>query len=412
MQTVAIVGASLAGLRAAETLRSNGFNDHIMLIGNEASLPYNRPPLSKQFLTGDWEADRLPFLKSDQFEGLNIIFRSSTDAVAIDIDLQTIALSDNSRVEFDGLVIATGARATQLTNLTGRPNVFTLRSLEDSQRLGQALTTAKSLVVIGGGFIGSEVAASAHGMGIETTIIESQDALMLRGLGSLIGNALTNFHRAHGVDVRCNSRVTRVVDDGIHTSIELTDGTSLSPDVIVVGVGASPATDWLEDSSIALDDGVITDSFCRVQSKRGDPLPKIVAAGDVARWYSTRHGRHVRSEHWTNAQEQGAAAAQTLLADLGINDAIAPTYDPVPYMWSDQFGKKIQVVGFPEINDTTHIVQGALEEAKFLALVERDGQLVGSIGMAMVPALVKARSLLNENASFAQESEAFSVQAL
>jgi len=410
MQTVAIVGASLAGLRAAETLRSEGFADQIILLGGEPYAPYNRPPLSKQFLTGEWAADRLSLRTTEQFDALNLCFRPSTQAVALNVDERAIKLRDGSTVEFDGLVIATGARAIQLPTLANRPGVYTLRTLDDSVALSRALNNAGSLVVIGGGFIGSEVAASAHGMGIKTTIIESQSALMLRGLGITIGAALTNFHRMQGIDVRCDSTVTQVTDDGIRTSIELSDGTSHTPDVILVGVGAVPVTDWLANSSIAIDNGVSCDSFCRVQSKLGESITGIVAAGDVARWYSKRHQRHVRSEHWTNAQDQGSAAAKTLLADLDDSRATDCFYDPVPYMWSDQFGKKIQVVGFPEASDTTHVVKGSLSDAKFLALIERSGQLVGSIGMAMVPGLVQARSLLNENASFDQALNAFAVQ--
>ena len=410
MQKVVVVGASLAGLRAAEILRAEGFSGQIIMIGEESHVPYNRPPLSKQFLTGEWNTERLSLRTNGQFDGLDLSFRPSTAAVGLDVDMRAIELNDGSTVEFDGLVIATGARAAHLPSLVNRPSVLTLRTLDDSLALRKALANASSLFVIGGGFVGSEAASSAHGMGIKTTIIESQSALMLRGLGNTVGAALTNFHRSQGIDVRCNSTVTLGTDDGIRTSIELGDGTSHTPDVILVGVGAVPVTDWLENSSLAIDDGVLCDSFCRVQNKQGENIPGIVTAGDVARWYSKRHQRHVRSEHWTNAQDQGSAAAQTLLADLDSVGATGCFYDPVPYMWSDQFGKKIQVVGFPETSDTTHVVKGSLGDAKFLALVERNGQLVGSIGMAMVPGLVQARALLNENVSFDQALNAFAVQ--
>ena len=259
--------------------------------------------------------------------------------------------------------------------------------------------SAKSLLIVGGGFIGAEVAATAHGLGIRVCIVEPQQTLMFRGLGKEVGSAMTNLHREKGIDVRCNTEIAHVHDDGERTSIELSDGTTHTPDVILVGIGATPTTDWLSGSNVHLSNGVVCDENCRVMTADGVAVKSVVAAGDVARWFSRSQNRLVRSEHWTNAQDQAVNAAHTLLLDLNGEGGNALPYDPVPYVWSDQFGKKIQAIGFMDPTDEVHIVKGALSDGKFLAIMERENRFVGAIGVAMVPLVMQARILLTEGAS-------------
>jgi len=396
MSSIVIVGASLAGIRAAEVLREESFSGSITVVNEEKFSPYNRPPLSKQYLSGEWSEDRVQLRNPEQIAALDLDFRDGVRAQSLDLDACTVALSSGAELTFDGLVIATGARNRSHPLLEGHPSVFSLRTLQDAQNLRAALGNAKSLLIVGGGFIGCEVASTARSLGLEVCIVEPQHALMLRGLGSEIGAALANLHKQQGVDIRCNTSITQVTKEGPSTVVQLSDGTKLTPDLIVVGIGTVPSTDWLAASDVACDGGVITDERCRVLTVNGAHATNVVAAGDIARSFSPTLGHLIRSEHWTAAQEQGADAARTLLCDLTGRSDEAPVHDPLPYIWSDQFGKKIQIVGHLKPEDPIHIAKGSYEEAKFLTLIEREGQLVGAIGVGMVPGIVQARNLLGE----------------
>lgn len=399
LTSIVVVGASLSGLRSAEVMREEGYDGHIVVVGAEEHLPYNRPALSKQFLSGEWDEGRVYLRPQEQLDALDLDFRAGVQAHGLDLERRSVTLNDGTTIDFDGLVIATGATDRTLPALEGRPRVFTLRTLDQARALRLAFKDATTLLIIGGGFIGAEVAATAQVLGIHVCIVEPQPTLMHRGLNREVGEALTTFHRQQGIDVRCNTSITQVTDDGQRTSIVLSDGTVHAPDVIVVGIGASPATDWLAKSSIACDNGVVCDEHLRATNVHGSLVPAVVAAGDVARWFSPSLGSLIRTEHWTNAQDQAANAARTLLLDLDGRGLEAPTYDPVPYVWSDQFRKKIQVIGFVEPMDIAHLAKGSFDDGKFLAIMERDGSFVGAVGMAMVPAVIQARTMLGEGAS-------------
>ena len=403
---VVIVGAGLAGIRCAEALRERGFDGQIVLVGDENHSPYTRPPLSKQVLAGTREEDRVQLRSAEEIAGLELDLRTGTAVVALDVESREVRLADGSTLPFDGLVISTGARARSLPAFEGRPGVYTLRTLDDSRALRAALDEAVSVVVVGGGFIGAEVAATAHGAGKKVTIVEPQEAMLVRGLGTELGGAIEALHRANDVDVRSGTSVEDVNDDGSITTLTLSDGAELAGDVIVLGVGAIPNVEWLEGSGLGLDNGVRCDEFCRVLDDSGAPVSGIVAAGDVARWKSLSQDDNVRVEHWTNAQEQAAAAARTLAFDLGATNESPGAFDPTPYVWSDQFGKKIQVVGYVQGTDTAHVVKGDIDSGSFLALMERDGVLVGAVAVAMVPALVKARMLVDSSAALSDALEA------
>jgi NADPH-dependent 2,4-dienoyl-CoA reductase/sulfur reductase-like enzyme len=404
---IVVVGAGLSGVRAAESLREQGFGGEVVVIGDEDHLPYNRPPLSKQLLAGTWETDKLALRSQDEWSALDVDLRLGVRATGLDLKRRSLQLSDGSTLDFDGLIIATGAHARTIPDLEGRPGVYTLRSLTDALELRDALVAAESVVVVGGGFIGAEVASTARGLDKSVTLVEPQETLVVRGLGPELGATIEHLHRDNGVDVRVGTSIESITDDGTRTSLSLSDGTTVVADVVVVGVGAAPTTEWLEDSGLDVSNGVACDEVCRVLLRDGSPVAAITASGDVARWRSNSQGSDIRMEHWTHAQEQARAAARTVLVDLRESNEAAESFDPVPYIWSDQFGKKIQVVGYIRGSDVPHVAIGSVDAGSYLALMERDGHYVGAVAMAKVPALVQARMLLEQGADLPSARAAF-----
>jgi len=402
-----VVGAGLSGVRAAESLREQGFRGDVVILGEEGHLPYNRPPLSKQLLAGIWDTDKVALRSQDEWAALDIDLRLGVRATCLDLEQRSVQLFDGSTLDFDGLIIATGAHARTLPDLDGRPGVHTLRSLTDALDLRVALTDSQSVVVIGGGFIGAEVASTARGLDKSVTLVEPQETLVVRGLGPELGATIEHLHRDNGVDVRVGTAIESIADDGTRTSLTLSDGTTITADVIVVGVGAVPTTKWLAASGLDVSNGVACDESCRVLMQDGTPVSAITASGDVARWRSNSQGSDIRMEHWTHAQEQARAAAATVLADLGESSDVPQAFDPVPYVWSDQFGKKIQVVGYVRSSDVAHVAIGSMDSGSYLALMERDGHYVGAVAMAKVPALVQARMLLEQGADLPSALAAF-----
>lgn len=387
--TVVVVGASLAGLRACEALREEGFGGRLVLVGAEGHLPYDRPPLSKEILLGKWEPDRI-VLRRSGLDDLQLEFRRATRAAALDPGARIVTLEDGEKLSYDGLVITTGARARRLEMAEGFEGVHYLRTLDDALSLRGALEAvalrgAPRVAIIGAGFIGCEVASSCRQRGLDVTVIEALAAPMVRALGRHLGGLAGMLHRDHGVDMRCATTLAAIEGDGRVERIRLGDGRTIAADVLVVGVGVVAETTWLEGSGLELEDGVICDERCSAG-------PGIVVAGDVARWKSLRRGGfHVRIEHWVHAGAQGRAAALRLLRGA---EGVEP-YDPVPYVWTDQFGVKIQMAGHPTPDDEVHLVDGAYEDYRFVALFARAGRLTGVVGMRR-PALVTGYQALLE----------------
>ncbi|MBT4655840.1 MAG: FAD-dependent oxidoreductase, partial [Actinobacteria bacterium] len=334
-KSITIVGASLAGLRGAEALRRDGFNGPISLIGDEPHAPYDRPPLSKKILAGDWEADRAALTPAERFADLNLDLRLGSRATKLNVDSQTLWV-DGEPEAYQGLLIATGARCRTLPGTEGMNGVHTLRSLNDCLAIRTALEAGpRRLVVVGAGFIGAEVAATAVGRGVLTTLIESLAAPLERVVGNMVGEVVAEVHRSNGVDLRCGVGVTAVHGREQIEAVELTDGTIIETDLLVVGIGVLPNTEWLEGSGLTIENGVVCDETCLA-------APGVTAAGDVARWLNPRYGELMRVEHWDNAVEQGPYAARRLLVDQP-----ADPFTPVPWFWSDQFDRKIQLAGRP-----------------------------------------------------------------
>jgi NADPH-dependent 2,4-dienoyl-CoA reductase/sulfur reductase-like enzyme len=391
LRNIVVVGASLAGLRAVETLRREGYDDRLVVVGAEPHLPYDRPPLSKELLAGTWEPEQLA-LRRQPYDELDIDWRLERRAVSLDMGAREVELHDGERVPYDGLVIATGATPRTLPNTPPLPGVFTLRTLDDSLALAQLLDARPRVVVIGAGFIGSEVAATCRSRrGLDVTVLEMLPQPLVRGVGPVIGEVMGELHRDNGVDLRCGVTVAGIEGDGRVERVRLGDGTTIDADVVVVGVGVVPETGWLEGSGLALDNGVVCDATCLA-------APGVVAAGDIARWPNPLFGGELmRLEHWTNATEQGVAAARRLLA----GDSGGEPYAPVPFVWSDQYDLKIQVVGHVRGDDEVAVAHGTLEERRFVALFGREGRLTGALGFGRPRQLMQYRRMLAEATPFA-----------
>jgi 3-phenylpropionate/trans-cinnamate dioxygenase ferredoxin reductase subunit len=398
--TVAVVGASLAGLRAAETLRSEGHRGPVVMIGAESHVPYDRPPLSKQLLAGTWGLDRVVLRPAEKIDGLGLDLRLGRRATALDLDGRALALDDGSRVRFDGLVLATGARPRALPGTEGIAGVHLLRTLDDCAALYKATAHPDSaVVVVGAGFIGSEVAATCKGRGLAVTVVEALPVPLARALGEEMGAACAALHERNGVRLRTGVGVAGLCTEGEGaarrvTGVELADGSVEPAEVVVVGIGVEPVTAWLEGSGLELRDGVVADATLHAADG-------VVVAGDVARWPDQRTGTELRVEHWTNAAEQGVHAARSLMAG---REAAMP-YEPVPYFWSDQYDVKIQVLGIPGPDDEVRVVDGSVGEGRFVALYGREGRLTAALGFGRPRQLMGFRSLLEDRASMAEALE-------
>ena len=392
-RTIVVVGASLAGLRAAETLRSEGFDERIVVVGAEAHLPYDRPPLSKALLAGDWEPDRIVLRRPDQLGALDLEMHLGVAATALDVDGRAVHLADGRALAFDGCIVATGASPRRLPNQpTALAGLYELRTLDDALALRSDLRDhgTRRVVVIGAGFIGAEVAATARGMGHEVTVLEALPAPLVRGLGEAMGNAVGAFHVDHGVTLRCGVGVSGFAGERRVEGVMLADGSTVEADVVVVGIGVAPATAWLASSGLTIDDGIVCGASLRA-------APRVYAAGDIARWPwsdggAPNSGASVRIEHWTNANEQGALAAMNLLAELGGGE---PTpFVTVPFVWSDQYDRRIQIIGRLSGDHDVEVAHGALADGSWVALYGGAGHLQGVLAINQPRKLMAYRKLL------------------
>jgi NADPH-dependent 2,4-dienoyl-CoA reductase/sulfur reductase-like enzyme len=376
---IVVVGTSLAGVRTAQALRLKGGTEPITLIGAENELPYDLPPLSKAHLASGSPAEPVRLLSAEELAALNLDLRLGTRATGLDPTRRLVLVDVGEAVPYDVLVVATGARARLLPLAHGLSGVHVLRTLQDAERLRADLDGYRRLAVIGGGFIGAEVAVAARDRGLDVTMIEMLPAPMSRGLGPEVGELLAQMHRAHGVDVRCNTTVTALRGrDGRVTELELSDGTVVAADVVVAGLGATPETGWLAGSGLDISDGVLCDEHLRAVG-----LPDVYAAGDVARWYHPGLDRTMRVEHWTSAQEHASVVAAGILGEHAVADAL-------PYVWSDQYRKRIQIIGRAEPGDRVTVIADPVE-GRHVAAYSRDGRLTAALAIDDPRTLMKAR---------------------
>ncbi|WP_406471322.1 NAD(P)/FAD-dependent oxidoreductase [Streptomyces sp. NBC_01615] len=371
MRTVAVVGASLAGLSAARSLRKQGYGGRLVIIGDEPHRPYDRPPLSKDFLAGGiGEADLA--LESDD-EDLRAEWLLGACATGLDTDGtdRVVRLADGREVRADGIVIATGAVARTLPGTDGLAGVHTLRTLDDARALRDELALGGRLVVIGGGFIGAEVASTAYALGLDVTVVEAAPTPLAGPLGETMGGIVSALHADHGVRLLCGVGVKGLSGETRVDAVLLDDGRSIPADIVVVGVGARPCVEWLEGSGVVLDNGV----KCGADGRTS--LAGVVAVGDCASWYDPHAGIHRRVEHWTGARERPDAAVATLLSW----GATEPGVPRPPYFWSDQYGVKIQFAGHSAGADSVTVEEGAAGDRSFLAVYRRAGQPVAVLAM-------------------------------
>lgn len=392
LNQIVIVGASLAGLQAAQTLRRAKFEGSIVMVGDEAHYPYDRPPLSKQFLAGAWDEEKLRLRAAVDPTELGLDWKLGISATALDPEARTLALQDGQQVAYDGLILACGAHARSLPGSV--PGVFTLRGLDDARALRAALDAEPARVcVIGAGFIGAEVAATARERALEVTMVEAAPAPLVRVLDVGAGMAIADLHRQHGVEVRLGVGVAGVEagDDGRVERVVLDDGSVIDADVVVVGIGVVPNTGWLEGSGLTIDNGIVCDSTCLA-------APHVVACGDVARWANPRYGRLTRVEQWDNAVDQGAYAARRLLAALDPAATAPEPFSPVPWFWSDQYDRKIQLAGVT--GPRAEVVNGSFDEQRFVQLYADDaGRFVGALAWNRPRQAIQARQLLEQEAT-------------
>lgn len=365
MRHIVVVGASLAGVHAVEGLREAGFDGDVTLIGVEQQLPYDRPPLSKSALRLGAAAAETQLRPADWYDDLDIQLKLGREAVGLDIEQQLVTLAGGEQIGYDGLILATGSRARGFDSGDGGPTVHVLRTAEDSARLHEHLVAGTHLVVIGAGFIGLEVAATAKVMGLEVGMVELAPVPLARVLGDEVGAWFNRYHAAHDIDIHCGSAVAMIEAAGRVSKVHLRDGTVLAADVIVAGVGSVPAIDWLRTSGLQLADGVVCDAYLRTSA------PRVVAAGDIARWYNPLFDEDLRIEQWTNAVEQGRYAARSL---LGVVDG---PYSSAPYFWSDQFTAKMRFIG--RANAAQHVLVQHADESGIVALYGRDGFVRGAL---------------------------------
>jgi len=387
LRRIVVVGASLAGLRGAEELRRSGYDGELTLIGREDHFPpYDRPPLSKEVLSGKWSPDEA---RLKEFQELDATLLLGAPATGLDLARRSVTVGGGRDVGFDGLMIATGTTVRRLrcpgSDLAG---VLHFRDVEDCLALRDMLPRSPRVVLIGAGFIGSEIAAVCRGLGLETTLVDMAELPLSRQVGPMVAKHLMRRHREHGVSLRLGVGLSAIEGDTHVEGVVLTDGTRVPTDVVIAGIGVAPASDWLQGSGLLLDGGVVCDEYCRAVGTED-----VVAAGDIACWTNPRYGRTGRVEHWTNAVEQAEYAAQALLGK------VESAYSVAPYFWSDQYGMHLQSAGV--IGDEQELVEGSLDEDRFVVECRAEGRATGVIAVNWVARFQRRRRALNAAADAA-----------
>jgi NADPH-dependent 2,4-dienoyl-CoA reductase/sulfur reductase-like enzyme len=402
--TVVVVGAGLGGLRCAEALRDGGFRGRLVLVGAEPHPPYDRPPLTKQFLDGTWDAERIGLAAPGLLAERGIEHLAGTPATSLDAELRRVVLADGTVLDADAVVVATGAAPRWLPGTEGARGVHVVRTIDDSVALRDEfdrLDDGAGVIVIGGGFIGAEVASTAAARGLRPTILEALDVPLSPVVGDEVGGWLVELHRRAGVEVRAGVGVERIeaATDSSGPVVVLASGERLVAGVVVVGIGVRPATTWLADAGLEVDDGVVVDEALFAADG-------VTAIGDLARftWVRSSGRSQVRIEHWEVTTQLARHAAASLLAGR----ANAQPVSLVPYFWSDQHGRKLQVLGHPSGSDEATQVAGSLEEARFTFLYHRGGRLTGVLGVASPRNVMRCRELVELERPVDEALELFS----
>jgi phthalate 3,4-dioxygenase ferredoxin reductase subunit len=394
-RTAVVVGASIGGVRTAQALRAAGWQDRVVLVGAEPELPYDKPPLSKQLLAGTWEPAQARLLDEAEAVAAGIEMVLGRPAEHLDVAERRVLLAGGEPLAYDVLVVATGAHARPSP---WRPDsgVHVVRTLQHALALRAALAQPGPVVVVGGSFLGGEIASTAHALGHEVVVVDPLPVPMGRVLGTEVGQLFSDLHVRHGVQTRFGLGVERVRGVQGDLRVELTDGSVLAAATVVVAIGARPADDWLADSGLLVDDGVVCDAGGRAQGARD-----VYAVGDVSRWFSPRRSAHVRIEHWTNAVEQAAVVAEAVL-----RPEQARPHTPVEYVWTDQHDWRAQTVGTPATGDS-HVVLGDPDGAapRFGVLYGDGSRLCGALLVNWPKGMLQSRKLLAAGADLADAVE-------
>lgn len=379
--TFVIVGAGMCGAAAVQTLREEGYDGRTVLIGDEPHFPYERPPLSKEYLRGEQARDDLFVRPGEWYEDNDVDARLGVRATAVDTGRRTVELSDGDRVGYDALLLATGGRPRRITEGDSE-RVLYLRTMDDCERIKKRLSGR--LVVVGAGFIGAEVAASARTLGAEVTVLDRNDVPLARVLGPDIGKVYAGIHRDHGVDLRPSDGVQSIEESDDGVVVRSTRGVTIEGDAVIVGVGIEPNTELAEAAGLELTNGVTVDEHCRTSA------PGVFAAGDVADHFHPVFDRRIRVEHFDNALKHGAAAARNMLGK-------EEPYDDPHWFWSDQYEYNLQYGGFASEWDDT-VVRGSLEDRDFVAFFLKNGVLLAALGLNRGREVRRAMKLISARA--------------
>src|SRR4051794_7451688 len=388
LRRVVIVGASLAGLRAAQAARAAGFEGELVVLGDEPHLPYTRPPLSKEVLAGEHPIEQANLPSQE----LDVQWRLHVTATSLDRARRRVVLADGDEVPYDRLIVATGSRARRWPGPGGDlEGVHVLRGLDDVVGLRDTLERGPRLAVVGAGFIGCEVSSTARKLGLDVTLIDIAPRPMLP-LGPELGDWCAELHRGNGVDVRLGTGVAAIVGSGRVEAVELTDGSRVDADAVVVGLGAIPNTEWLAGSGLQLNPGLECDATL---TAAGDP--DVLGAGDIVSWpHPLADGDAIRLEHWTVAAEQGQLAGRNVL----LPPAERKPYDAPPYFWTDQYDVKIQSLGLPGRAERLELLEATPDRSRLLFAGERDGRLVGIVAINAARRLGSYRMALADPPGF------------
>lgn len=380
-QTFVVLGAGVAAASAAQTLRSSGFDGRIIVIGAEDDVPYNRPQLSKERLRGEVNDEQTFLHPRDYYGTIDVDLELGRTVDRVDVGARRIYGKDDASWNFDKLLVVTGASPRRVEAAADLRGVFYLRSLNDCRALHDVLRERGRVLVLGTGFIGCEVAASARALGCEVTLVGRQ-APLAHVLGERLGDIYTEYHRAQGVDVRAGVNVERFDGSGKVERVALSDGSTVECDAVVVGVGVTPAVHMLQGTPIELRNGIVVDEYCQTN------VPEVYAAGDVALSWNPRFAAHIRVEHFDNAQRQAVVAAKAMLG---------PTepYNPIPSFWSDQFTYGLQYRGYAPAWDTV-VLRGKPSEASFTAFYLSDGKLSAACSINRYKENSAARKLIGK----------------
>jgi NADPH-dependent 2,4-dienoyl-CoA reductase/sulfur reductase-like enzyme len=385
VNNIVVVGASAAGLTAVESLRNKGYEGRLTLVGDEQHVPYDRPPLSKGLLAGEMSTDQTLLRSAEALSAIDVELRFGSRATGLDQEARTISLASGENLLFDAAVIATGIRPRRLPWGNDVAGVHVLRTLDDSLALRSSLVSGSPRVaVIGAGYLGSEIAATARGLGLEVTLIDTNPVPLYHQVGPVVGEYAASFHRDRGVSLVMRRHVTGMQQtQGRVTGVQLADGRTIPADVVVVAIGSVPNTEWLASSGLDIGDGLLVDEFCKA-------APGIYAAGDVANFPHALHGGRVRIELRTNAAQMAMAAAGNLL------DGDTRPFAQVPFGWSDQYDAKIQTFGWCASDASVEVVHGSFEDGSFSAVYRKSGRIVGCVGWNTIKGLREYRPLIGK----------------